>query len=79
MSKSWTSGCAEHLIVLYEHQPDRKMGHAHDFMEDFSGRLYADGCQWYYKLPENIWVVGSWNRDRRKVDEALQTRPKEKR
>ncbi len=74
-----TSGCAEHPIVLYEYQPNRKAEHAEEFLKGFSGWLHADGYQGYHKLPENIRVVGCWAHARRKFDEALQTLPKEER
>lgn len=74
-----TSGCAEHPIVLYEYQPNRKAEHAETFLKGFSGWLHADGYQGYHKLPENIRVVGCWAHARRKFDEALQTLPPEKR
>jgi transposase len=66
-----TSGCAEHPIVLYEYQPNRKAEHAETFLDGFSGWLHADGYQGYHKLPENIRVVGCWAHARRKFDEAL--------
>ena len=74
-----TGGCAEHPIVLYEYQPNRKAEHAEKFLEDFSGWLHADGYQGYHKLRSKIRVVGCWAHARRKFDEALQTLPKEKR
>jgi transposase len=66
-----TSGYAEHPIVLYEYQPNRKAEHAETFLDGFSGWLHADGYQGYHKLPENIRVVGCWAHARRKFDEAL--------
>ena len=74
-----TSGCAEHPIVLYEYQPNRKAEHAEKFLKGFSGWLHADGYQGYHSLPENIRVVGCWAHARRKFDEALQTLAQEKR
>ena len=74
-----TSGCAEHPVVLYEYQPNRKAEHAEEFLKGFSGWLHADGYQGYHRLPENIRVVGCWAHARRKFDEALQTLPQEKR
>ena len=66
-------------IVLYEYQPSRKAEHAEKFLEDFSGYLHADGCRGYHKLPENIRVVGCWAHARRKIDEALNALPTDKR
>ena len=72
-----TSGDAEHPIVLYEYQPNRKAEHAERFLKGFSGWLHADGYQGYHKLPSQIRVVGCWANARRKFDEALNTVPKE--
>ena len=74
-----TSGEAEHQIVLYDYQRDRKYTHPETFLKDFSGFLHADGYDGYHKLPDRITVVGCWAHLRRKFDEALQTLPKEKR
>ena len=72
-----TSGCAEHPIVLYEYQEDRKAKHAEEFLDGFSGWLHADGYRGYHKLPERIRVVGCAAHARRKFDEALSALPKE--
>jgi hypothetical protein len=53
-----TSGCAEHLIVLYEYQPNRTAENAEAFLCGFSGGLHADGYHGYHKLPEQIRVMG---------------------
>ena len=72
-----TSGNAEHPIVLYDYQPNRKAENAETFLEGFSGWLHADGYQGYHRLPEKIRVVGCWAHARRKFDEALTTVPRE--
>jgi hypothetical protein len=74
-----TSGEAEHQIVLYDYQRDRKHTHPEAFLKDFSGFLHADGYDGYHKLPDRITVVGCWAHLRRKFDEMLQTLPKDKR
>jgi len=74
-----TSGDAEHRIVLYEYQPNRKHSHPKEFLKDFSGFLHADGYDGYHNLPENITVVGCWAHLRRKFTDALKTVPEEKR
>ena len=74
-----TSGVAEHQIVLYDCQPDRKHIHPETFLKNFSGFLHADGYDGYHKLPDGITVVGCWAHLRRKFDEMLQTLPKDKR
>ena len=68
-----------HSRENYEYQPSRKAEHAEVFLKDFDRWLHADGYQGYHKLRSNIRVVGYWAHARRKVDEALQTLPKEKR
>lgn len=70
-----TSGDAEHPIVLYDYQPNRKAQNAAEFLDGFNGWLHADGYQGYHKLPEQIRVVGCWAHARRKFDEALNTIP----
>lgn len=52
-----TSGDAEHPIVLYEYQPNRKAEHAERFLKGFSGLLHANGYQGYHKLPSQIREV----------------------
>jgi transposase len=74
-----TSGKAEHQIVLYNYQRDRKHTHPETFLKDFSGFLHVDGYDGYHKLPDRITVVGCWAHLRRKFDEALKTLPKENR
>jgi hypothetical protein len=66
-----TRGYAEHPIVPYEYQPNRKAELAETFLDGFSGWPHADGHQGYHKLPENIRVVGCWAHARSKFDEAL--------
>lgn len=74
-----TSGEAEHQIVLYNYQPNRKAENPEEFLRDFKGYLHADGYDGYHRLPGNITVVGCWAHARRKFDELLQTIPKDKR
>ena len=40
-----TGGDAEHPIVLYEYQPDRRSIHPMNFLRGFSGYLHTDGCR----------------------------------
>ena len=72
-----TSGDAEHPIVLYEYQQNRKAENAEVFLKGYTGWLHADGYSGYHRLPENIWVVGCWAHLRRKFDEAVNALPKE--
>ncbi len=74
-----TSGEAEHQIVLYEYQPDRKRIHPEEFLENFSGYIHTDGYDGYHNLPERITVVGCWAHLRRKLFDALKTLPKDSR
>jgi transposase len=68
-----TGGDAEHSIVIYEYQPDRRAIHPENFLRGFNGFLHTDGCECYHKLPENIVIVGCWSHCRRKYDEALKS------
>jgi len=70
-----TSGDAEHPIVLFEYQPDRKAKRPAEFLQNFKGYLHADGYDGYHKLPETVTVVGCWAHLRRKFDEALKALP----
>ena len=72
-----TGGDAEHPIVLYEYQPNRKAENAEAFLSGFTGWLHADGYAGYHRLPENIRVVGCWAHLRRKFDETVNALPKE--
>jgi len=73
-----TSGKAEHQIVLYDYQRDRKAVHPDRYLQDFSGFLHADGYDGYHKLPDRITVVGCWAHLRRKFDEAMKSLPKDR-
>lgn len=73
-----TSGEAEHQILVYEYQPDRKHGHPEEFLAGFSGYLHADGYEGYHKLPDHVIVVGCWAHVRRKFFDAMKALPKEK-
>lgn len=72
-----TGGDAEHPIVLYEYQPDRKAKHPEAFLQGFQGYLHTDGYEGYHKLPDGITVVGCWAHVRRKFDEALKVLPED--
>ncbi|MDD4496012.1 MAG: IS66 family transposase, partial [Eubacteriales bacterium] len=74
-----TSGDAEHPIVLFEYQPDRKKQRPKDFLNGFKGYLHTDGYAGYHSLPEGITVVGCLAHARRKFDEALKLVPPGKR
>ena len=63
-----TSGDAEHAIMLYDYQPDRKALRPQEFLCNFKGFLHTDGYEVYHKLPENITVVGCWAHLRRKFE-----------
>ena len=66
---------AEHPIVLYEYQPDRKSGRPKAFLSGFSGYLHTDGYVGYHTLPGDITVVGCFAHARRKFEEALKILP----
>ena len=68
-----SAGTEERSNVLYEYQPGRGAKHPASFLEDFRGYLHTGGYAAYYKLPEQITVVGCWAHARRKFDEALKS------
>ena len=72
-----TSGEANHQLILYEYQPDRKHIHPQEFLNNFSGYFHCDGYEAYHKLPESIIVVGCLAHLRRKMFEAMKSLPKE--
>ena len=74
-----TGRWSKRQIVLYEYQPDRRMEHPKDFLQEFTGYLHADGYAGYHGLPEGITVVGCWAHARRKFDEALKSIPEKSR
>jgi len=74
-----TSGDAEHPIVLYDYQPDRKASRPAEFLKTFRGYLHTDGYDAYHKLPEHIVVTGCLAHCRRKFDEALKSLPQKDR
>jgi transposase len=74
-----TGGDADHSLVLYDYQPDRRAIHPLNFLRGFSGYLHTDGYDGYHKLPENIIVVGCFSHCRRKYDEALKSLPEKDR
>lgn len=73
-----TSGEAQHQIVLYDYQPDRRHIHPQAFLKNFAGYLHCDGYEGYHKLPPDIIIVGCLAHLRRKFFDALKTLPKEK-
>lgn len=73
-----TSGEAEHNIVIYEYQPDRKQIRPERFLKDFKGYLHADGYGGYHNFSKDIIVVGCLAHLRRKFFDALKTLPKER-
>ena len=70
-----TGGDAEHPIVLYDYQPNRKAEHPQRFLEGWHGFLHADGYEGYHKLPGSVTIVGCMAHLRRKFDEALKSLP----
>ena len=73
-----TSGCAEHPVVLYDYQPNRKAENAENFLKDFKGWLHTDGYKAYRGI-DNATIVGCWAHARRKFCEAVEVLPKEQR
>ena len=70
-----TSGDAQHPIVLYDYQPDRRSKRPAEFLKDFKGYLHTDGYEGYHSLRSEITIVGCWAHVRRKFDEALKSLP----
>ena len=53
-----TGSDAEHPIVLYDYQPDKKQERPREFLKGFSGYLTTDGNPSYHNLPEDIILTG---------------------
>ena len=53
-----TGGDAEHPIVLYEYQQNRKAENAEAFLKGFTGWLHADGYSGYHRLPGSTTFAG---------------------
>jgi len=73
-SQMWlyrTSGDAEHPIVLYDYQEDKKQERPRDFLAGFSGYLMTDAFSSYHCLPDEIIVVGCLAHVRSKFADAL--------
>jgi transposase len=73
-SRMWlyrTGADAEHPIVLYDYQPDRRKERPREFLAGYSGYLVCDGYAAYHSLPEDIIVIGCFAHVRRKFDDAL--------
>jgi len=73
-SQMWlyrTSGDAEHPIVLYDYQEDKKQERPRDFLAGFSGYLMTDAFSSYQCLPEEIILVGCLAHVRAKFADAL--------
>jgi len=68
-----TSGDAEHPIVLYDYQPDKRMERSKAFLAGFIGYLMVDGSSSYNDLPDDIILVGCFAHCRRKFVDALKT------
>jgi hypothetical protein len=66
-----TSGDAQHPIVFYEYQPDKKQIRVNDFLEGFSGYLMTDGAVSYRRLPDDVIIVGCFSHCRRYFYDAL--------
>ena len=72
-----TSGDAEHPIVLYEYQPDKRQERPQEFLKNFSGYLMTDGAQSYRNLPDDIVLVGCMAHVRSKFFDAIKVIKKE--
>ena len=72
-----TSGDAEHPIVLYDYQPDKRKERPREFLKGFSGYLMTDGASSYRDLPDDIVLVGCFNHARSGFFDALKVIKKE--
>jgi hypothetical protein len=72
-----TGGDAEHPIILYEYQPDKKQERANAFLKGFSGYLMTDGALSYRGLPDDVILVGCFSHVRRYFFDALKVITKE--
>jgi transposase len=72
-----TSGDAEHPIVLYDYQPDKKQERPREFLKGFSGYLMTDGAATYHNLPDGITIVGCFAHARSRFFDALKVIKKE--
>ena len=68
---------AQHPIVLYEYQPDRKQERPKDFLNGFQGFLQTDGYAGYNDVsPDKVTRVGCLAHLRRKFIDAEKAAPK---
>jgi len=72
-----TSEDAEHPIVLYEYQPDKKQERVNTFLDGFIGYLMTDGSPSYRQLPKEVILVGCFAHCRSKFFDALKVIQKE--
>lgn len=73
---------ADRQIILYEYQKTRNASHPREFLKDYSGICVTDGYQVYHTLDkerEDLTIAGCWVHGRRRVNDALETIPKEHR
>lgn len=66
-----TSGDAEHPIIYYDYQPDKKKERPQEFLKGFTGFLMTDGYSAYHSLPEAVIVVGCFSHCRRRFENAI--------
>ena len=70
-----TGSDAQHPIVLFEYQPNRKHENASRFLDGFKGFVHSDGYGAYHNLPPAITPVGCWAHVRRKFADILKSLP----
>jgi transposase len=66
-----TGADAEHPIVLYDYQPDKKKERPQEFLKGFTGYLSTDGCASYQSLPDKVVLVGCFAHARTYFTDAL--------
>lgn len=65
-----TGKYAEHPMVLYEYQPDRRQARPKEFLQGFQGYLQTDGYSGYNGLDPGVIRVGCLAHLRRKFTDA---------
>jgi len=66
-----TGSGAEHPIILFEYQPDKKQERPKAFLEGFAGYLTTDGSSSYNGLPPGIILTGCFSHVNHHFTDAL--------
>ena len=66
-----TGNDAEHPMVLFDYQPDKRQERPREFLKGFCGYLTTDGSPSYHGLPESIILTGCFSHARNYFSDAL--------